>query len=94
MVLKVVIEVEWLVPIVVAVITGLFSYMGVSHASKAAHDAARIEQEKQLLVISQQIDGIKKDVIRLEEKQDRHNAVIERTYKLEQQVADIAARLD
>lgn len=94
MVQKVVIEVEWLVPIVVAVITGLFSYMGVSHASKAAHDAARIEQEKQLLVISQQIDGIKKDVIRLEEKQDRHNAVIERTYKLEQQVADIAARLD
>lgn len=85
---------EWVVPIVVALITGSFSYLGVSHASKAAHDAARIEQEKQLLVISQQIDEIKKDVRRLEEKQDKHNAVIERTYKLEQQVTDLASRLN
>lgn len=87
-------DMEWVVPIVVALITGSFSYLGVSHASKAAHDAARIEQEKQLLVISQQIDEIKKDVRRLEEKQDKHNAVIERTYKLEQQVTDLASRLN
>lgn len=85
---------SWAVPIIVALITGGFSYMGVSHASKAAHDAARIEQEKQLLVISNQIEGIKKDVIRLEEKQDKHNAVIERTFRLEQQVHDLASRLD
>lgn len=85
---------EWIVPIVVALITGSFSYLGVSHASKAAHDAARIEQEKQLLVISQQIDEIKKDVRRLEEKQDKHNAVIERTYKLEQQVDDLEKRIN
>ena len=85
---------EWVVPIVVALITGSFSYLGVSHASKAAHDAARIEQEKQLLVISQQIDEIKKDVRRLEEKQDKHNAVIERTYKLEQQVNDLEKRIE
>lgn len=85
---------EWVVPIVVALITGSFSYLGVSHASKAAHDAARIEQEKQLLVISQQIDEIKKDVRRLEEKQDKHNAVIERTYKLEQQVDDLEKRIN
>lgn len=84
---------SWVVPIVVALITGSFSYLGVSHASKAAHDAARIEQEKQLLVISQQIDEIKKDVRRLEEKQDKHNAVIERTYKLEQQVDDLEKRI-
>lgn len=87
-------EMEWVVPIVVALITGSFSYLGVSHASKAAHDAARIEQEKQLLVISQQIDEIKKDVRRLEEKQDKHNAVIERTYKLEQQVDDLEKRIN
>lgn len=85
---------EWVVPIVVALITGSFSYLGVSHASKAAHDAARIEQEKQLLVISQQIDEIKKDVRRLEEKQDKHNAVIERTFKLEQQVDDLEKRIN
>ena len=85
---------EWAVPIVVALITGVFSYLGVSHASKAAHDAAKIEQEKQLLVISQQIDEIKKDIVRLEQKQDRHNAVIERTYKLEQQVADMEKRIE
>ena len=83
----------WMVPIVVALITGGFSYLGVSHASKAAHDDAKIEQEKQLLVISQQIDEIKKDIIRLEEKQDKHNAVIERTYKLEQQVNDLEKRI-
>ena len=87
-------DMEWVVPIVVALITGGFSYLGVSHASKAAHDAARIEQEKQLLVISQQIDEIKKDVRRLEEKQDKHNAVIERTYKLEQQVDDLEKRIN
>lgn len=87
-------DMEWIVPIVVALITGSFSYLGVSHASKAAHDAARIEQEKQLLVISQQIDEIKKDVRRLEEKQDKHNAVIERTFKLEQQVDDLEKRIN
>ena len=86
-------ETTWIVPIVVALITGGFSYLGVSHASKAAHDDAKIEQEKQLLVISQQIDEIKKDIIRLEEKQDKHNAVIERTYKLEQQVNDLEKRI-
>lgn len=85
---------EWIVPIVVAVVTGFFSYLGVLHASKAAHDTAKIEQEKQLLVISQQIDEIKKDIIRLEQKQDKHNAVIERTFKLEQQVADLEKRIN
>lgn len=86
-------ETTWIVPIVVALITGGFSYLGVKNASKAAHDDAKIEQEKQLLVISQQIDEIKKDIIRLEEKQDKHNAVIERTYKLEQQVNDLEKRI-
>lgn len=84
----------WIAPIIVAVISGLFSYLGVAHASKQAHDAAMVEHEKQMLIITQQIEGIKEDVKRLETKQDRHNAVIERTYKLEQQVADLEKRIN
>lgn len=86
-------EMTWLAPIIVAVIGGIASYLGVSRTAKASHDAAMVEYEKQLLVISQQIDGIKQDVKRLEAKQDKHNAVIERTFKLEQQVDDLEKRI-
>ena len=51
------------------------------------------EQAQQIAIIGQQINGIKEDVKRLEAKQDKHNAVIERTWKLEQQVADLEKRL-
>lgn len=83
----------WFAPIVVALIGGIFSYLGVSLTVKASYNKSimefRVEQEKQLLVIGQQINGIKEDVKRLEEKQDKHNAVIERTFKLEQKVEDM-----
>ena len=88
----------WLTPILVALITGGFSYLGASMTVKAAHEktlmALKNEQEKQSLSISLQIEGIKKDIRSLEEKQDKHNAVIERTYKLEQQVEDLEKRIN
>lgn len=83
----------WMVPIIVALITGGFSYLGVARTVKASNDKIASDQAKQILIISQQIDTIKEDVKRLETKQDKHNAVIERTFKLEQQVADLEKRL-
>ena len=89
--------ITWASPILVALIGGIFSYLGVSRTVKASHDKNMLEiklaQEKQILTIENQIEGIKKDLHRLEEKQDKHNAVIERTYKLEQQVADLEKRM-
>ena len=88
----------WFAPIIVALIGGIFSYLGVSRSVKASHDKTMADMQKaqeiQLLTIQNQIDGIKKDIKRLEEKQDKHNAVIERTYKLEQQVADLEKRMN
>lgn len=87
----------WLPPILVAAVTGFFSYLGVSKSSKASHDRTLIElkneQEKQSLVIEAQISEIKTDIQRLEVKQDKHNAVIERTFKLEQKVEDLEKRI-
>ena len=84
----------WVAPIIVALIGGVASYLGVSKTAKAAHDEIMTEHEKQLLIISQQINGVKDDVKRLEAKQDKHNAVIERTFKLEQKVEDIEKRIN
>lgn len=83
----------WFVPILVALITGSFSYLGVARTVRASNDKMQTEQAKQILIISQQIDTIKDDVKRLEQKQDKHNAVIERTIKLEQQVADLEKQM-
>lgn len=85
--------VTWAVPILVALITGGFSYLGVAKTVKASNNKMQTEQAQQIAIIGQQINGIKEDVKRLETKQDKHNAVIERTFKLEQQVADLEKRL-
>jgi len=61
--------------VLVALITGGFSFLGALIASALANSKTlyRIEQ--------------------LEAKVDKHNNMIERTYKLEQQVSDIEKRL-
>lgn len=86
--------VTWAVPILVALITGGFSYLGVAKTVKASNNKMQTEQAQQIAIIGQQINGIKEDVKRIEQKQDKHNAVIERTYKLEQQVADLEKRIN
>ena len=87
----------WIASIVVALITGGFSYLGVSKTVKASHDKMlndlMNEQNMFALNTSNQIKQIQKDIQRLEEKQDKHNAVIERTYKLEQKVEDLEKRM-
>ena len=88
----------WMASIIVAVISGLFSYLGVTKASKSAHDATileiKSEQEKQSVIIDSKINVIKEDIARLEDKQDKHNAVLERTFKLEQKVEDIEKQIN
>lgn len=88
----------WVASIIVALIGGIFSYLGVSRTAKASHESSMIdikmEQQKQSVKIHEQINGIKEDIVRLEEKQDKHNAVIERTYKLEQKVEDLEKRIN
>lgn len=87
----------WIAPIIVAVIGGIFSYLGVSKTAKNAHDKTIIEikaeQREQSLIIGQQISSIQEDIKRLELKQDKHNSVIERTFKLEQKVEDMEKRM-
>lgn len=89
--------VSLIIPIVVALITGLFSYMGVARTVKASNDKTvsdlKADQEKFLLTTEMQINGIKEDIKRLEVKQDKHNSVIERTFKLEQKVEDLEKRM-
>lgn len=84
--------------VLVALIGGIFSYLGVSKTAKASHDASmfeiKMEQTKQTAMIHQQIEGIKDDIKRLETKQDKHNSIIERTFKLEQQVDDLEKRMN
>lgn len=87
----------WIVPILVAVITGGFSYLGVRKSVKSSHDQMlqdlKNNQALFAMTTEHQIDSIKQDIIRLEEKQDKHNAVIERTFKLEQKVEDLDKRI-
>ena len=83
----------WLVPIGVAIITGGSSFLGVYLSVKASHDQIITDLKAEQSKTAMQIDGIKKDIIRLEEKQDKHNAVIERTFKLEQKVEDMEKRI-
>jgi len=88
----------WISPLLVALISGIFTFKGVKSSAKASHDQTisevKAQQEKQSAVIGEQISGIKDDIKRLEEKQDKHNAVIERTFKLEQWKDDIEQRIN
>lgn len=83
----------WLMPIIVAVITGGFSYLGVFITVRSSHNQTINElknnQDNLAMKTEHQIETIKEDIKRLEVKQDKHNSVIERTFKLEQKVEDL-----
>lgn len=72
----------WVSTIVVAFITAIFSYLGVRHTAKSSFEVSVTKMQEQ-------IKGVKEDISRLEKKQDAHNKLIERTYKLEQKVDDL-----
>ena len=62
--------------IIVALITGGLSFLGIVYTSKQQHSIT-IEEVKNELSL------IKKDIKSLEEKQDKHNSLIERDYNIE-----------
>ena len=62
--------------IIVASITGGLSFLGIVDTSKQQHSIT-IEEVKNELSL------IKKDIKSLEEKQDKHNSLIERVYNIE-----------
>lgn len=62
--------------IIVALITGGLSFLGIVYTSKQQHSIT-IEEVKNELSL------IKKDIKSLEEKQDKHNSLIERVYNIE-----------
>lgn len=86
-----------ILPVLGSVLVGFLAYLGVSKTAKAAHDQTALELkselQKQQIRSEEQMQSIKKDINRLEEKQDKHNAVIERTFKLEQRVDDLEKRI-
>lgn len=73
--------------IIVALVTGLFSVLAVYLTNRKASSDIDAKLDKQQAVfeahVTEQINGVKTDVKRLEVKQDKHNEVIERTFALE-----------
>lgn len=65
-----------MISIVVALITGGLSFIGIIYTSKQQHSIT-IEEVKNEVAL------IKKDIKSLEEKQDKHNSLIERVYNIE-----------
>ena len=65
-----------MISIVVALIIGGLSLLGTIYTSKQQHSIT-IEEVKN------EVSLIKKDIKNLEEKQDKHNSLIERVYNIE-----------
>lgn len=65
-----------MISIIVALIIGGLSLLGTIYTSKQQHSIT-IEEVKN------EVSLIKKDIKNLEEKQDKHNSLIERVYNIE-----------
>lgn len=65
-----------MISIIVALIIGGLSLLGTTYTSKQQHSIT-IEEVKN------EVSLIKKDIKNLEEKQDKHNSLIERVYNIE-----------
>lgn len=65
-----------MISIIVALIIGGLSLLGTIYTSKQQHSLT-IEEVKN------EVSLIKKDIKNLEEKQDKHNSLIERVYNIE-----------
>lgn len=65
-----------MISIIVALIIGGLSLLGTIYTSKQQHSIT-VEEVKN------EVSLIKKDIKNLEEKQDKHNSLIERVYNIE-----------
>lgn len=68
---------DWLVTVLTILGSVLSAYFGASGSIKIA-----------IVKLEGRLDAIEGNINRLEDKQDKHNGVIERMYKLEQRVDD------
>ena len=77
---------EWL-SFISSIVIGILTLIGVLYANNSTRKKTDAIHEMQLKQMGEkhemQLNEIKGDIKRLEEKQDRHNEVIERTFKLE-----------
>lgn len=77
--------------IIVALITGACALLGNLIVTKAQYNKMLIELKSELSQMKMEtelkMDSFKRDLERLEAKQDKHNSVIERQYKTEEQTA-------
>ena len=80
---------DW-TPLIIALITAAGSIAGVIITNNKSNREVASQLDKSQAVfeahVTEQIDGLRADVVRLEAKQDKHNKLIERTYELEQDV--------
>lgn len=67
---------ETVLVLLTSIITGGLTLIGVIYTTRKQHDITTEE-------IKSEIQMIKKDINILEEKQDKHNQIIERVYQLE-----------
>lgn len=67
---------ETVLVLLTSMITGGLTLIGVIYTTRKQHDITTEE-------IKSEIQMIKKDINILEEKQDKHNQIIERVYQLE-----------
>ena len=72
---------DFVLDLLTSLITGGLMLIGVIYTSKKQHDSTVTEIKSDILLI-------KKDIKDLEEKQDKHNQVVERVYELEK-VAEV-----
>ena len=74
------------IPVIVAIIGAVSGVVGVILSNnKSNRDMATKLDTRQAVFeahVTEQIDGIKTDVRRLEGKQDKHNNIVETTYEL------------
>ena len=80
---------EW-ASVIVAILAAAGSILGVVATNNKSNREidAKIAQAQAVFEahVTEQINGIRADVSRLEKKQDKHNEVIDRTYALERKV--------
>jgi len=83
--------------VIVALITGAFTFAGVvltvyyGNKKTVMQIQAQAEQTRQKNLAQAEITREK--IAQLEKKQDKHNSVIERMYKVEQHLTDIDQRV-
>lgn len=71
------------------IIVALISLAGIIITALATYGVAKNENAKTIAVVQNEIKNIKDDIGRLETKQDKHNNLMERVFKLEQKIEDM-----